>query len=102
MHAVDASVFITSTKDYILYRLGIGQWVQSRYNGCADLELKVSLLNNSVKLILYPEGPYHDIGISKAVLHVNFKACTSPIGFQQQKVQEDCVHDCDQKHIRLL
>ena len=67
-HAVDASVFITSTKGYILYRLGIGQWVQSRYNGCTDLELKVSSLNNSVKLILYPEGPCHDSGISKAVL----------------------------------
>ena len=100
-HPVDALVFITSTKSYI-YRLGIGQWVQSTHNGCTDLELKVSSLNNSVKLLLYPEGPCHDIGISKAVLHVNFKACTCPIGFQQQKMQEDFICDCDEKLKTLI
>jgi predicted outer membrane repeat protein len=98
-HTVDASIFITSTKSYT-YRLGIGQWVQTTHNGCTDLELKVSSLNESVKLILYPEGPCHDIGISKAVLHVNFKACTCPIGFQQLKMQEDCVCDLI-KELRL-
>jgi hypothetical protein len=100
-HTVDASIFITSTKSYT-YRLGIGQWVQTTHNGCSDLELKVSSLNDSVKLILYPEGPCHDTGISKAVLHVNFKACTCPIGFQQLKMKEKCVCECDQKIKALM
>ena len=93
-HTVDDPIFIMSTKYYV-YRLGIGQWVQSTHNGCTDLELKITSLNDSVKLILYPEGPCYDIGISKAVLNIKFKACTCPVGFQQREMQEDCICDCD-------
>ena len=100
-HTVDSLIYVTSTKRY-MYRLAIGQWVQVTHNGCTDLKLKVSSLNDSVKLILYPEGPCQDIGVSKAVLHVNFQPCTCPIGFQQQKKQEDCVCDCDQKIKALI
>ena len=100
-HTVDASIYITSTKNY-MYHLGIGQSVQTTRNGCTNFELKVSSLNDSVKLILYPEGPCNDIGISKIVLHVNFQPCTCPIGFQQRKIQEDCVCDCDQKIKALI
>ena len=95
-HTVNASIVITSTQKY-RYRLGIGQSVQKTHNGCRNLTLKVSSLNDSVDLILYPEGPCHDTGISKVMLKVNFKNCTCPIGFQPLKAQEDCLCGCDEQ-----
>ena len=100
-HTVDASIFITSKQKYI-HHLRIGQQIQNTQNGCSDLALKVSSLNDTVDLIIYAEGPCQDIGISKAMLYVTFKNCTCPIGFKTLKSQEDCVCDCDPKIKALI
>ena len=98
-HTLDALIYITSKQNY---RLGIGQWVQKIHNGCSNLTLKVSSPNNSIELVIYAEGPCHDVDISKAVLNITFKNCTCPIGFQPQKVPEDCVCDCDHQIKHLI
>ena len=95
-HTVDAWIFIKSTQNY-KYHLGTEQRAQKVQNGCSDLTLNIFSPNDTVELTMYAKGPCQDVGISQTKLHVNFVNCICPIGFQQQKTQEDCVCDCDQQ-----
>lgn len=73
--------------------LGEGREVQNTTEGCTKLIYNISSPYNSVNLGLYArKGPCKDIGLSKAVVKVKFKACTCPIGFQQSKQESTKCH----------
>ena len=95
-HMVDAPVFITSMQKYV-YHQEMVQQVQMTKKECSNITLKASSPNDSVELTIHANSPCKDDEISEAItLHINFKNCTCPIGFQPQ-LQEVCVCDCDQQ-----
>ena len=95
-HMVDAPVFITSMQKYV-YHQEMVQQVQMTKKECSNITLKASSPNDSVELTIHANSPCKDDEISEAItLHINFKNCTCPIGFQSQ-LQEVCVCDCDQQ-----
>ena len=77
-HMVNASVFVTSTQNYI----HLQKTKQQVQNECSNLTLKVFSPNDSVELTLHVNSPCKNEEVSEAItLHVNFKNCTCPIGF---------------------
>ena len=93
-HPVNATVrsYLTSESS----ALGEGQLTQYVTNTCSKIEFEVSSSNDSEEIILYPEGPCKDIGISKKRVIVSFLPCTCPIGFKENKgVNTKCECICD-------
>ena len=60
---------------------------------CTDLGL--SSLQSSTRVILYPNGPCNQAGISQRFIDIVSLFCSCPIGFQPSTSETGCVCVCD-------
>ena len=53
----------------------VQQTTQQLPDFCSDLSYNLYSNHGSEELVLYPDGPCHDIGVAKVTIHVNFLPC---------------------------
>ena len=91
-HTVPATIHSSVTSG----TLGEDQQKQKSHSYCTDIEFTVFSPTKRIKLLLYPEGPCNNTGISQQKLDIIFQPCSCKIGFQPSEVKKsECVCVCD-------
>ena len=94
-HAVAANIHTLLSSKHS--ELGIGQRVLKTSPICTKLSFDISSPYDEETLRLYPIGPCNDAPSSQREIKVYFKACTCPIGFEQNLNKITCICKCDSK-----
>ena len=76
-------------------RLKTGQAYQKTRTDCTILEYNTYSSENSTSIVIYPDGPCKDMGVSKRTIDVIFLPCTCPVGFEPSQSRVECVCQCD-------
>ena len=72
--------------------------MQKSLQYCKDIEFTIFSPLEHVKLLLYPEGPCNDTGISQRQIDINFLPCSCAVGFQPSEIKMSvCECICDSK-----
>ena len=86
---VQGRIYVVYENNTLLYQS------QGTFKGCTNLTLTIrdesAIINDSVNLVLYAEGPCNKSGISKRILRVNLESCACPHGFI---TDPDCQCNC--------
>ena len=78
--------------------LGKGQKRRRISEHCTELDYNVFSAQSDDVLEVYADGPCRNQGISKQDVHLTFKRCTYPIGFEIDNTNKiNCSCECDRK-----
>ena len=79
---------------------GLGKGQKRRRIGehCTELDYNVFSAQSDDVMEVYADGPCRNQGISKQDVHLTFKRCTCPIGFEMDNTNKiNCSCECDRK-----
>ena len=79
-----------------------GQTEKATKDGCTNLTYSISSPDPSVQLILYAEGPCRNASRSQKIIHVSFRDCECPIGFQRDQSENNCQCSCDSNLVQYI
>ena len=92
VHQVNTAIPATITSYHTFQRPG-EEFSQNVTDNCTNLDF--SFLQSSARLLLFPDGPCNNLGISQRFVDIVSFSCYCPIGFQPSTSGAGCVCICD-------
>ena len=78
---------------YLTFQRPGEEFSQNAIDSCTNLDF--SFLQSSARLLLFPDGPCNNLGISQRFVDIVSRLCYCPIGFQPSTSGAGCVCICD-------
>ena len=82
-----------SITSYLTFQIPGEEFSQNVTDSCTNLDF--SFLQSSARLLLFPDGPCNNLGISERFVDIVSLSCYCPIGFQPSTSGAGCVCICD-------
>ena len=82
-----------SITSYLTFQIPGEEFSQNVTDSCTNLDF--SFLHSSARLLLFPDGPCNNLGISERFVDIVSLSCYCPIGFQPSTSGAGCVCICD-------
>ena len=89
---VNTAISATITS-YLTFQRPGEEFSQNVTDSCTNLDF--SFLQSSARLLLFPDGPCNNLGISQRYVDIVSLSCYCPIGFQPSTSGASCVCICD-------